>query len=132
MGRPKVHPDNRLRANTACTKCRASKKRCSGTFPCTNCIRKGHARSCIPFKSIAEHSPDTQRDRSSRSALETISAWEGPGETLQSPLDSRRAASPTDRLIERAPEPGSRSPEATHRTYPRMLRNLQGDRGMIN
>ncbi|EKV13713.1 hypothetical protein PDIG_36240 [Penicillium digitatum PHI26] len=36
MPRPKVHPASRLRVNTACTTCRASNKRCSGYFPCTN------------------------------------------------------------------------------------------------
>ncbi|KAJ6023982.1 hypothetical protein N7540_004779 [Penicillium herquei] len=131
MGRPKVHPDNRLRANTACTKCRASKKRCSGTFPCTNCIRKGHARTCIPFKAISDHSPNSQQDRTSRSALDEIAAWDGPDNSLQSPLDSQiRVTSPSDRLIGRPPDAhaGSRSPEATHRTHPRMLINLQGDR----
>ncbi|KAJ6003282.1 hypothetical protein N7451_005829 [Penicillium sp. IBT 35674x] len=132
MGRPKVNPENRLRANTACTKCRASKKRCSGSFPCTNCIRKGHARSCIPFKSNPE-SPSSHREPTSqsRSRLDTIPTWgdsNGPLETPVSPPN--RAGSPSDRLLQRQQRPaaGSRSPEATHRTHPRMLRNLQGDR----
>jgi hypothetical protein len=135
MGRPKVSPENRLRANTACTKCRASKKRCSGSFPCTNCVRKGHARSCIPFKSISQTSPSNHRDPTPRSQprLDTVPAWNDSNEPLNTPLSPPiRAGSPTDRLLQRQQRPaaGSRSPEATHRTHPRMLRNLQGDRGM--
>ncbi|KAJ5657318.1 uncharacterized protein N7484_000967 [Penicillium longicatenatum] len=133
MGRPKVSPENRLRANTACTKCRASKKRCSGSFPCTNCIRKGHARSCIPFKSISQTSPSSHRDPTprSQSRLDTVPTWSASNELLNTPLSPPvRAGSPTDRLLQRQQRPaaGSRSPEATHRTHPRMLRNLQGDR----
>lgn len=134
MGRPKVNPENRLRANTACTKCRASKKRCSGSFPCTNCIRKGHARSCIPFKSNPE-SPSSHRDPTprARSRLDTIPTWDDSNGPLETPVSPpNRAGSPSDRLLQRQQRPaaGSRSPEATHRTHPRMLRNLQGDRGM--
>lgn len=124
MGRPKVDPANRLRANTACTACRASKKRCSGSFPCTNCIQKGRARTCIPFKSAGTDSR-IQRHR------EKSSLWEAASdELLQSPLssgiqDPRSPVQAHDRQLHL----GSRSPEATHRTHPRMLRNLQGDQG---
>ncbi|KAJ5638230.1 hypothetical protein N7490_008109 [Penicillium lividum] len=127
MGRPKINPENRLRANTACTKCRASKKRCSGSFPCTNCIRKGEARSCIPFKSRPESS-SRHREQTPSSRLNTITAWDDPNQPLETSLPSQICAtSPSDRLLER-PAAGSRSPEATHRTHPRMLRNLQGER----
>ncbi|KAJ5919375.1 hypothetical protein N7466_010318 [Penicillium verhagenii] len=128
MGRPKVNPENRLRANTACTKCRASKKRCSGSFPCTNCTRKGLARTCIPFKPISETSPSSHTDQTPRERLNTIPAWNNPSEASETQFAQPRAASPSDRLLERPAAAGSRSPEATHRTHPRMLRNLQGDR----
>ncbi|KAJ5945893.1 hypothetical protein N7454_002732 [Penicillium verhagenii] len=128
MGRPKVNPENRLRANTACTKCRASKKRCSGSFPCTNCIRKGLARTCIPFKPISETSPSSHTEQTPRERLNTIPAWNNPSEASERQFAQPRAASPSDRLLERPAAAGSRSPEATHRTHPRMLRNLQGDR----
>ncbi|KAJ5674324.1 uncharacterized protein N7477_004258 [Penicillium maclennaniae] len=127
MGRPKVHPANRLRANTACTTCRASKKRCSGSFPCTNCIHKGRGRTCIPFKSIPDTSPQSRPSPTIRSAIEDIPAWGSSSINLQSPTALHtpdRAGHPLERVI----EAGSRSPEATHRTLPRMLRNLQGER----
>ena len=129
MGRPKVHPANRLRANTACTTCRASKKRCSGSFPCTNCIRKGRGRTCIPFKSIPDTSPQSRPSPATQTAIEDIPAWSSSSVNLHSPAASHTHDG-ADRQIERVIETGSRSPEATHRTLPRMLRNLQGERGI--
>lgn len=116
MGRPKVLPQNRLRVNTACTACRASKKRCSGTFPCSNCIHKGRARSCIPFKSMVERSSQTRSSPDSQRTVEHMPIWEDLSTNV-------------DYGSERQPEVDSRSPEAAHRTHPRMLRNLQGERG---
>ncbi|KAL7796727.1 hypothetical protein V8C37DRAFT_408211 [Trichoderma ceciliae] len=46
MPRPKVHPSQRQRAAEACNFCRASKKRCSATVPCTACERRGIGTSC--------------------------------------------------------------------------------------
>ncbi|KAH6609109.1 hypothetical protein Trco_002455 [Trichoderma cornu-damae] len=46
MPRPKVHPSQRQRAAEACNFCRASKKRCSATVPCTACLRRGIGASC--------------------------------------------------------------------------------------
>ncbi|KAJ5488529.1 hypothetical protein N7539_003419 [Penicillium diatomitis] len=136
MGRPKVLPANRLRANTACTTCRASKKRCSGSFPCTNCIHKGRAQTCIPFKSASSfRSPTLTRARrepaASRQPVGTSPASpcrESRFNNMQTRPSRLREGSPSDQQLERSFENGSRSPEATHRTHPRMLRNLQGER----
>ncbi|KAJ5352765.1 hypothetical protein N7452_001739, partial [Penicillium brevicompactum] len=122
MARPKVHPDNRLRANTACTACRKSKKRCSGYFPCSNCLHKGRGGSCIPFKSFPG---SRSRPTASRPASST---WGESRIGLQSPLRSQTHDAATPDLDVVTPEAESHSPEATHRTHPRMLRNLQGDR----
>ena len=127
MARPKVQPENRLRANTACTACRASKKRCSGYFPCTNCIHKGRGSSCTPFKSFS--SLRSRPIAVSRPA-EVPPTWSGSGIGLLSPLRSQTHDATTPNREVHTPEAGSHSPEATHRTHPRMLRNLQGERGM--
>ena len=131
MGRPKINPANRLRANTACTICRASKKRCSGSFPCTNCINKGRAHACVPFKSTSTTRPHSRSDPAACSSpAATATTWTPSVPSLWSPMSSRiNAASPSERQLAQVPEAGSRSPEATHRTHPRMLRNLQGDKG---
>jgi hypothetical protein len=47
MPRPKVHPANSQRAAEACSHCKASKKECTGTFPCLHCIQRGHPESCV-------------------------------------------------------------------------------------
>ncbi|OQE02973.1 hypothetical protein PENVUL_c036G02144 [Penicillium vulpinum] len=130
MPRPKVHPANRLRASTACTACRVSKKRCSGYFPCTNCIHKGRGRSCTPFKSLPSPALRSRLVPASQPTAETPRTSRTMGVDLQDPLRSQshgsriRMAYPDSD----APETGSHSPEVTHRTHPRMLRNLQGER----
>ncbi|KAJ6029717.1 hypothetical protein N7499_000864 [Penicillium canescens] len=127
MARPKVLPANRLRANTACTACRSSKKRCSGSFPCTNCINKGRSRTCTPFKSL-----DTNlRNRpvpASRPQVSGRPPWSETEPEAQSSLRSQIHEVITPRRESDTLETGSRSPEATHRTHSRMLRNLQGER----
>lgn len=47
MPRPKVHPSMRQRASEACNSCREAKKRCSGTAPCTHCLRRGTGDTCF-------------------------------------------------------------------------------------
>ncbi|KAJ5690861.1 hypothetical protein N7462_005253 [Penicillium macrosclerotiorum] len=133
MGRPKVLPANRLRANTACTACRASKKRCSGSFPCTSCIHKGQGRTCMPFKLVAGESrsrhPSATCQATDTIPAATRSSWGEASTNFQSPPPtSIHETSPHGRSVEQSLEAGSRSPEATHRTHPRMLRNLQGER----
>lgn len=129
MARPKILPANRLRANTACTACRSSKKRCSGSFPCTNCINKGRSGTCTPFKSL-----DTSlRNRPVPALRPQVSNRPPRGETepeAQGSLRSQTHEVITPRRESDTLEPESRSPEATHRTHSRMLRNLQGERGM--
>lgn len=130
MPRPKVHPANRLRANTACTACRASKKRCSGYFPCTNCIHKGRDRSCTPFKSFPNAGLRNRFVPPSQPAVEAPRTWRGMTVDLQTPLRSQSRDIGTPHPEFDKLQAGSHSPEVTHRTHPRMLRNLQGERGM--
>lgn len=123
MARPRVQPANRLRVTTACTACRKSKKRCSGSFPCTNCIHKGCGGSCTPFKSASRSHPADSRP--SAPSTETES-----GKISKAPFMSQNHNVLTPHREIDTPELGTHSPEATHRTHPRMLRNLQGERGM--
>ncbi|KAJ5813214.1 hypothetical protein N7447_010237 [Penicillium robsamsonii] len=127
MPRPKVHPANRLRANTACTACRASKKRCSGYFPCTNCTHKGRGRSCTPFKPLPNVGLRSRPMPPSQPTVESPQTPRGMGIDLQTPLISQSHDIGTPNPEFDALE-GSHSPEVTHRTHPRMLRNLQGER----
>lgn len=47
MPRPKIHDSQRRRAAEACSTCRESKKKCSGTAPCTQCQRRGLSQQCF-------------------------------------------------------------------------------------
>jgi hypothetical protein len=47
MGRSKVPDSERRRATRACTLCRAAKKKCSASIPCTYCRQRGLAASCF-------------------------------------------------------------------------------------
>lgn len=47
MPRPRVLPSQRRRAAEACNFCRDAKKKCSGTAPCSHCLRRGIGSQCI-------------------------------------------------------------------------------------
>lgn len=47
MPRPRLDPSQRQRAAEACNLCRETKKRCSGTAPCTHCLRRGIGDTCF-------------------------------------------------------------------------------------
>lgn len=78
MPRPKVHPSQRQRAAEACNFCRASKKRCSATVPCTACQRRGIGDSCHlthrprGFRAAPLPLPHPPRTRASAPAPEQV------------------------------------------------------------
>ncbi|KGO74890.1 hypothetical protein PITC_043910 [Penicillium italicum] len=115
--RAKVHPANRLQVNTACAACRASRKCCSSYFPGANCIHEVRGHSCTPFKSL----PNVGH----RIPLMPASQ---PTADLKTPLGSQPHGIITPHLEFDRLEAGSHLTEVTHRTHPRMLRNLQGER----
>lgn len=121
MARPKVHPANRLRAYEACLFCRTSKRRCSGSFPCQNCIRKGQAHSCMPSRRRESFSASRQPNTPDAPSGPVTAIM--PSQVLSS-TDAQSHAS-----LETSVDQGLASPEAQHKTRPRMLRSLQGERG---
>ncbi|VUC35839.1 unnamed protein product [Clonostachys rosea] len=46
MPRPKVPAHQRQRVAEACNHCRETKRRCTGSPPCTQCLRRGLAQQC--------------------------------------------------------------------------------------
>ncbi|XHG04149.1 hypothetical protein AWENTII_007429 [Aspergillus wentii] len=142
MPRPKVHPSNRLRAFEACLFCRTSKKRCTGSFPCPNCIHRGRADSCVPskktgpshqsrpsFTSPSSNAADLQTSAATPASRAQVTAGFSPHNEAYPPIHS---SSPQPNVSARTPiEPGPGSPEAQHRTHPRMLRSLQGERVFV-
>ncbi|KAL4981306.1 hypothetical protein BDW68DRAFT_196785 [Aspergillus falconensis] len=119
MPRPKVLPANRLRAPEACLACRASKKRCSGTFPCSKCIRNGRADTCVPFR----RSTTASGPRPPNNAYSVISPDAGRRIWNTSTIS---AASLPQLLPVMSGASG-----ALHKTHSRMLRSRQGERVYI-
>ncbi|RMZ88591.1 hypothetical protein DV736_g4185, partial [Chaetothyriales sp. CBS 134916] len=70
MPRPKVTPENRIRGVQACTVCRASKKRCNGETPCSNCHRRGLDEKCT-------FTPPTHRHARNKSVSHIEEAFPG-------------------------------------------------------
>ncbi|KAH8121759.1 hypothetical protein LI328DRAFT_157949 [Trichoderma asperelloides] len=83
MPRPKVHPSQRQRAAEACNFCRASKKRCSATVPCTACQRRGIGASCfLTHQPRGSRKKPPPRSRASVSE-QTRSSPDGGDNTLE-------------------------------------------------
>ncbi|KAL4736361.1 hypothetical protein BDV11DRAFT_211283 [Aspergillus similis] len=119
MPRPKVLPANRLRAPEACLACRASKKRCSGTFPCSKCIRNGRAHTCVPFR----RSTTASSPRPINGASKVISPDAGRRLRNTSTISAANLPQllPALKGISGAP----------HKTHSRMLRSRQGEQVYI-
>ncbi|CAK7203039.1 hypothetical protein SEUCBS139899_005768 [Sporothrix eucalyptigena] len=129
MPRPKVPPSQRRRAAEACNFCRASKKRCSATVPCTACVRRGHALSC----SLTHKPRGASGARAPEPVVRGPSGSSGATSRLVSPLSPPDVAETADVAAD-ATEPatgtGTASPlgKAPH---PRMLLNSNGERVYI-
>ena len=69
-----------------------------------------------------------------RSSIDHNADWDDDALAVdpRTPIVSPPNNSTVETQLDPAPGAGSRSPEATHRTHPRMLRNLQGERGILN
>lgn len=120
MPRPKVLPANRLRAPEACLACRASKKRCSGTFPCSKCIRNGRADSCVPFR------------RSNSTCISAPRHTSNVYRPLETPDAGRRSRNTSSAGLRGLPQliPAMNGTSgAPHKTHSRMLRDRKGEQG---
>lgn len=155
MPRPKVPLSRRQRAVGACNFCRSSKKRCSGTVPCTACVRRGRSDSC--FLPQSQHrprdatsiispgtSPDVRRPAARDERVTAESAFipethqtssNAPSrpedqQPMESPNDQTHVdaneSAPQDQASEQAPVG---TPELHYEPRSRMLRNLRGDQG---
>lgn len=64
MPRPKILPENRIRAYRACDPCKTSKVRCDSNLPCANCIKRGRTSHC------AYHAASAARQTRRRHSVE--------------------------------------------------------------
>ncbi|KEY64159.1 hypothetical protein S7711_03452 [Stachybotrys chartarum IBT 7711] len=159
MPRPKIPPGQRQRVVEACGLCREAKKRCSGTAPCTYCLRRGVGDTCftshrgrarrstaqaetdgdtITIPPTAGFLPNSNDFFSTEALAPTPSSRDtfrpiSPSESRTTDLDNVNRIPIDDSL-------GSANVEASHkepsfsdatRACPRMLRNLRGERVYI-
>jgi hypothetical protein len=100
MPRPKVLPSQRQRAVEACNACRSTKKRCSGTVPCTQCQKRGLQDTC--FLTIQQVRPAVDR-RANVKTPGTTTATLDPIDTTQLPLPTAKMTTTTMRTVEELP-----------------------------
>lgn len=84
MPRRPVKPQDRQRVVRACDQCKASKKRCDGSQPCTPCQKKGCDRNCHYTAGRRHHPLPQPTPTLSRiaPAQGTLPQFEGSGANL--------------------------------------------------
>lgn len=141
MPRPKVPAHQRQRAVEACNLCREAKKRCSGSAPCTQCLRRGLEQQCF-ITYAPRGSRARARAEASVRAVSDAASW-----TRDDPSPMRRASthavqqsdtdtvevfqplSPSDSRQEDGEGSQSGQTDASSTNPPRMLLNSRGERG---
>ncbi|KAF4121919.1 GAL4 [Geosmithia morbida] len=154
MPRAKVPVHQRQRALEACKVCREAKKRCSGTTPCTHCLRRGLGNSCFISHLPRAHrrSVALAQEQASQSATPAAIArrvpqssssmgdispvadttWASGGATgfrPVSPSESRNRESTASDSDVAPPDEGSGGEYPSAKPPSRMLLNLRGERG---
>jgi hypothetical protein len=96
MPRPKVQDSQRRRAAEACPYCRATKKKCSGSSPCTQCQQRGMPEQCLITNLPRGFRPRVRRGaQPSPKAVGTPWLWDAdPQASLPTPLCDTMGASP--------------------------------------
>jgi hypothetical protein len=130
MPRPIVPAHQRQRAAEACNLCRETKKRCSGSAPCTQCVRRGLESQCF-----ITYAPRGSRTRARAEAAKAAAA--GSVTTEQMSASSHQSSQPmeTDEGYRPlSPSHSQQDDEKDSQTEasnpPRMLLNSRGERGM--
>lgn len=132
MPRPKVPSHQRQRAASACNYCRASKKRCSATVPCTACVRRGIADICT----LSSDRASLRGDRNAPLRRQYEHAGRTPKSGVSQIGNSSDVApsvpiSPSDSHVDDDSGTTNEGPSPPIRQLlPRILLNLQGERGM--
>lgn len=95
MPRPRVPPENRIRAYRACDPCKASKTRCDSKLPCAACNKPSRMVHCAYSSNSASSSATSSAGRKTTKAQRPNST-----QTQQRPLAANGPPVP-------APTPGS-------------------------
>ncbi|ESU15586.1 hypothetical protein FGSG_09064 [Fusarium graminearum PH-1] len=134
MPRPIVPAHQRQRAAEACNLCRETKKRCSGSAPCTQCVRRGLESQC--FITYAPRGSRT-RARAERAAA-TVNSVTSTGRTssvsnqsVQQNLETEENYRPLSPSHSQQEDDRDSQADASSATNPRMLLNSRGERVYI-
>ncbi|EYB22057.1 hypothetical protein FG05_09064 [Fusarium graminearum] len=133
MPRPIVPAHQRQRAAEACNLCRETKKRCSGSAPCTQCVRRGLESQC--FITYAPRGSRT-RARAERAAAVNSVASTGrtssvSNQSVQQNLETEENYRPLSPSHSQQEDDRDSQADASSATNPRMLLNSRGERVYI-
>ncbi|KAL6922921.1 hypothetical protein FSST1_000195 [Fusarium sambucinum] len=134
MPRPIVPAHQRQRAAEACNLCRETKKRCSGSAPCTQCVRRGLESQCFityaprgsRARARAERAATTAASNSVTSTGRTSSV---SNQSVQQNLETEENYRPLSPSHSQQDDDRDSQADASSATNPpRMLLNSRGER----
>jgi hypothetical protein len=131
MPRAIVPAHQRQRAAEACNLCRETKKRCSGSAPCTQCVRRGLDQQCF-----ITYAPRGSRTRARAEAANRAAASNtthrmsiSSHQSSQPNLDTDEGYRPLSPSHSQQDDEKDGQTEASSTNPPRMLLNSRGERG---
>ncbi|KAI6767700.1 hypothetical protein HG530_005709 [Fusarium avenaceum] len=133
MPRAIVPAHQRQRAAEACNLCRETKKRCSGSAPCTQCVRRGLDQQCF-----ITYAPRGSRTRARAEAASRAAASSttdrmsiSSNQSSQPNLDTNEGYRPLSPSHSQQDDEKDGQTEASSTNPPRMLLNSRGERVYI-
>jgi hypothetical protein len=131
MPRPIVPAHQRQRAAEACNLCRETKKRCSGSAPCTQCVRRGLESQCF-----ITYAPRGSRTRARAERAAAANSVTSTGRTssistqsVQQNIETEESYRPLSPSHSQQDDDKDSQADASSATNPRMLLNSRGERG---
>lgn len=131
MPRAIVPAHQRQRAAEACNLCRETKKRCSGSAPCTQCVRRGLDQQCFITYAPRGSRTRARAEAASRAAasITTDRMSISSNQSSQPNLDTNEGYRPLSPSHSQQDDEKDGQPEASSTNPPRMLLNSRGERG---
>lgn len=124
MPRPRVRPEDRLRAAKACLNCKSSKKRCDGHSPCAHCVKRDLASSCSYTQSSRDRRTATPRMNPAPQSMSLSNATTESAQPLSFSTPSQQES-----VQPIQPDQGTSVPQRL--TTGRLLTNSKGEQGTV-
>ncbi|KAF5256327.1 hypothetical protein FOXYS1_13201 [Fusarium oxysporum] len=131
MPRPIVPAHQRQRAAEACNLCRETKKRCSGSAPCTQCVRRGLESQCFITYAPRGSRTRARAEAAKAAAAESVTTEQMSASSHQSsqPMETDEGYRPLSPSHSQQDDEKDSQTEASN--PPRMLLNSRGERVYI-